>query len=452
MYQPFPPVSNFTIPGVEELNASLGLPSALGIPSAKIPAVEESPARSHVSVGSQKLSRGDLYSKLLTRAQGTPLTADSLAHMLKSRSDSSEETIRASRAPLDPFVEHDSPAQAVKVVRPPPGFGNQKPRMVTVEDEQMPSSSSPGMLAGLQQSPQPSYLQYQPMSSKSAGKMPIPQQSAQPKYVQHEQIPSSFTGMLPNLQQSAQPSFLHHPRPSIGESSTSFLRDRSSTGQSYDPFQQHAHQPSGRGRRPRVHTRTKRTDQGPEPSAADIYPDDAHWMPSEPINRSYFAPPPYPPQQQVQQQIQNALNWPTPAEVYLSNSQPPAVAHSHQKSKAQPFNLFQDHVAPSEADKSASDEEVHTLLDQMPEPSIDTLLNFGATDLILEERPLTPLQKTGNRYGLGFIGIGLGDPWTPAVVSAGHGWDNPEPFRVRPRDHEGWGGWEWAIKKGWGDE
>lgn len=441
MYQPFPPVSNFTVPGVEELNASLGLPSAMNIP-----AVEESPARSHTSASSQENPRGDLYSKLLARAQGTPLTADSLADMLKSRSDSSEETVRASRAPLDPFVEHGSPAhelgQAVKVVRAPPGFGNQKPRMVTVEDEELPSSSFPDMMPNLLQPVQPSYLQYAQMSSKAAGKLPLLQQSAQSSYSEYKQMPSSgLESMLPNLQQSTQPSYHQYHRPSIGQPNT--------------PFQQHVHQPSDSRRRPRVYTRTKRTDQGPEPSAADIYPDDAHWTPSEPIHRGYFAPPPYPPappQQQAQLPLQNTMSWPTPAEVYMQNSLPPPVAHSHQKSKAQPFDVFQGHVAPSEADKSASDEEVHALLEEMPEPSIDTLINFGALDLIGEERQLTPLQTTGSRYGLQFGGLGYMDAWTPAVVSPGRGWDNPGPFRVRPRDHEGWGGWEWGMKTGWGGQ
>lgn len=389
--QQYRPESNFTVPDVDELSASLGLPGAK-----KIPTVEASPARSRTSVGSQqKIPSGDFYSKLLTRAQGTPLTADSLAHMLKGGSDSSEETVRASRAQQDPFVEHGSPAhelgQTIKVVRAPPGFGNQRPRMVAVEEEQM--------------------------------------------------MPSSSSRMLPNLQQTAQPSCHQHYGPSIGQSSA--------------PFQQHPHR-SSNSRRPRGYTRPKRTDQGPEPSAADIYPDDAHWTPSEPIHRQYFAPPPYPPpQQQHQQQLrlqeQNATSWPTLAEVHMQNSQPAAVAHSRQKFPAQPqpFNVFECHVAPSEADKSASDE-VLTLLDQLPEPTIDTLLHFGAMDLLAEDRPLTPLQTTGSRYGLEFGGMGFGDPWRPAVVTTGRGWDNPEPFRVRPRDHEGWGGWEWGMTTGWG--
>jgi hypothetical protein len=67
-------------------------------------------------------------------------------------------------------------------------------------------------------------------------------------------------------------------------------------------------------------------------------------------------------------------------------------------------------------------------------------------DLSCDNRPLTPSQEDGKRYGLHFNGIGLGDPWMCPEAKEG------DPFRLRPRNHEGWGGWEWAFKKGWGDE
>jgi hypothetical protein len=95
---------------------------------------------------------------------------------------------------------------------------------------------------------------------------------------------------------------------------------------------------------------------------------------------------------------------------------------------------------------SAADGDVLSLINQLPDPSIDTLIRFGAFDLLPEERPLTPMQESGKRYGMNFFGIGLGDDWVPPAAGEN------EPFRVRPRDHEGWGGWEWAIKKGWGNE
>jgi len=389
MYSPYVPESNFAVPDLEELSASLGLPGA------KKPVnVTESPAHSQASLGSDAIP--GIYSKLLSRAQDTPLTADSLARMLKSRSESSEETVKAAHERRDPFAVRGSPAdeagQALKVVRAPPGFGDQTPRMVKVEEEQVPSGPATSQM------------------NVNAG-------------------PSSY---------------LMSHGPSIGQSSTPFQQ------------QQHARQPSSR-RRPRGHPRPKRTDQGPEPSAADIYPDDANWMPAAPaqVHRGYFAPPPpqVAPPYQPKLPVQVRNSWPTPAEVYMHREpQPPQVAHSPQKPDAQTFNLFEGHVAPSPEDMNAADDEVLTLLDQLPEPRIDTLIQFGAFDLIGDERPLSPLQQDGKRYGVNYYGIGIGDEWKPPAVPKGASWDKPAQFRVRPRDHVGWGGWGWGIKNGWADE
>lgn len=100
--------------------------------------VNKSPTRSQTSFGSQH-TLGPLHSKLLTRAQGVPLTPDTLARMMEGQSDSSDETIRAFCEPQDPFVIHGSLAhevgQTVKVVSAPPGFGNQMSRVIEVEDE-----------------------------------------------------------------------------------------------------------------------------------------------------------------------------------------------------------------------------------------------------------------------------------------------------------------------------
>jgi hypothetical protein len=389
MYSQYRPEPNFVVPDMDELSASLGLPGAK-----KIPTVNESPAHAQTP---REITDG-FYSKLLNRAQDKPLTADSLAHMLQSRSDSSGETTRAPRQTQDPFVLQGSPAQelgqTMKVVRPPPGFGNQTPRMVKVEDEQVSAG--------------PSTIHQTPQYPVQAG------------YYQPRQ-------------------------PSVGQSST--------------PFQPHPRHPSSR-RRPRGQTRTKRTDQGPEPSAADIYPDDANWMPAAPIQRNYFAPPPPQVQQQQQQQVQDPMSWPTPAEVHQPRALPQAAAQAaaqahtqaHAYAYQKPFDLFENHTPPSIEDKNASDEEVLSLLDQLPEPTIDNLIEFGALDLLGDERPLTPQQNTGTRYGLEFYGIGLWDYWGPPVAANAGSWEKPEPFRVRPRDHEGWGGWDWGMKKGWGGE
>ncbi|KAL1593350.1 hypothetical protein SLS60_010958 [Paraconiothyrium brasiliense] len=94
-----------------------------------------------------------------------------------------------------------------------------------------------------------------------------------------------------------------------------------------------------------------------------------------------------------------------------------------------------------------------------PSPSVTMLglLNQNARDgLTPDNRPLTPKQEAGTCYsieigGLGVSTLGTSDrtrwlpsPWNPTA--------RQQDFRVRPRDHEGWGGWEWAMKKGWGND
>lgn len=132
------------------------------------------------------------------------------------------------------------------------------------------------------------------------------------------------------------------------------------------------------------------------------------------------------------------MAWPTPAEVYDPKAKALTSAHV-----AQTPDTNEIHVPPTVEDFAAADAAVLSLLEELPEPKINTLLNFGALDLLADERPLSPAQETGKRYGLNFYGIGLADPWVPPMASEG------DPFRVRPRNHEGWGGWEWAMKNGW---
>jgi hypothetical protein len=71
-----------------------------------------------------------------------------------------------------------------------------------------------------------------------------------------------------------------------------------------------------------------------------------------------------------------------------------------------------------------------------------------------DHRPLSLSQETGTRYGIeiGAIGVsslGTSDRtrWMPSP------WSRPSQqgdFGVRSRDHESWGGWEWATEKGQG--
>jgi hypothetical protein len=364
--------ASFNAVDIDELSASLGLPGGKKEMMAK-----ESLAHSHRSRASQGVPKA-LYGKLIDRALSKPLTAVDLAHYMKSRSDSSEDTIKATQRSHDSFsttdISNQEHGQASKVVCPPPGFEQQMPRMVTVHN--VPTPTGP---AAMQQN------------------IALP---APPGYLQQH----------PNTVQSAMP-LQHHAR--------------------------HSHT----RRRPRGHTRTKRTDQGPEPSAADIYPDDAHWTSLQYNQQNYFAPPSHiPPPPQPVVRVEDASSWPTPAEVYKHESQAPTPAHV-----SQVFDIFEAHSTPSAEDMGAADGEVLSLIEDLPAPTIQTLMHFGAFDLLPEDRPLSPDQQSGKRYGVNYYGIAIGDDWNPPPAH------ESDPFRVHPRDHGGWGGWEWAMKKGWAD-
>ncbi|KAF9692831.1 hypothetical protein EKO04_009078 [Ascochyta lentis] len=216
---------------------------------------------------------------------------------------------------------------------------------------------------------------------------------------------------------TAPPAFQHQHRRSSNSSAS---------------FRHHTRNPSNR-RYPRRTSRAKRMDQGPMPSAADIYPDDANWTPSAPIyegtdcmlhhDQSF---------EQPQVIVDSAFNWPTPAQVY----------------RPEP--------APTADDINDADTEVLALIVELPVPSLSTLASLGTPqdldgipclELPCESRALTPAQLDGSRYGMKFHGIALGDEWElPKVGEFSEG----EAFRVRPREHDGWGGWEWALRKGWG--
>lgn len=359
---------------MNELSVSLGLPGGK-----KYTELEECSAHAHNSYPSQKISN-TVYGNLIDRALDKPLTASALAHYMKSQSESSEETIKAFQEPQE-LSERDTTrtqerGQALKVVRPPPGFDNQISRMATIEGGYTPTGS-----AAMQQ----------------------------------------------NIAHSAPFGYLHQHRTNLGQPTAYFPH--------------HARRPSIK-RRPQGHTRTKRTDQGPEPSAADIYPDDAHWTSTQSSHSKYFEPSPFvalPPQAIVR--VEDATNWPTPAEVYTHESQASQVALAQQKT-----NVYEAHATLTAEDMSAADSDVLSLIAALPKSTINMLIPFGAVDLIPDGCSLSPGQESGRRYGMNFFGIGISDDWQapPAVET--------DAFRVRPRDHEGWGGWEWAIKRGWADE
>ncbi|KAF2710254.1 hypothetical protein K504DRAFT_255167 [Pleomassaria siparia CBS 279.74] len=75
-----------------------------------------------------------------------------------------------------------------------------------------------------------------------------------------------------------------------------------------------------------------------------------------------------------------------------------------------------------------------------------TILGHTSTPtsgIVPDERPMSPGQESGSRYGLRFWSIGLSDEWCPPKVEKG------TKFRVRPLEHAGWGGQEWAGANGW---
>jgi hypothetical protein len=359
LFSPHHTDANLHVIDMDELSVSLGLPGGK-----KDTKLEECSAHAHNSHPLQKISNM-VYGNLIDRALDKPLTASALAHYMKSQSESSGETIKAFQEPQElservttPTQEH---GQALKAVRPPPGFDNQISRVVTTESMYTLTGS-----AAMQQ----------------------------------------------NIAHSAPFGYLHQRPTNLGQPTAYFPH--------------HARRPSSK-KRPRGHTRTRRTDQGPEPSAADIYPDDAHWTSTQSPHSTYFEPSPFvslPPQAIVH--VEDATNWPTPAEVYSHESQASQVALASQKT-----NVFEAHAMHTAEDMSAADSDVISLIAALPKPTINMLIPFGAVDLIPDGCSLSPGQKSGRRYGMNFFGIGIGDDWQPPPAV------ETDVFRVRPRNHEG---------------
>ncbi|KAI4639636.1 hypothetical protein J4E93_008990 [Alternaria ventricosa] len=401
-------------PDVGELSVGLGLP---GI---KKQATEvDSSARSQKSRVSEGLQEG-VFGKLIDRALDKPLTANTLAQYLHGKeapSDDAKTPLSRKSYIQDRYPERaDEERQSTKVVPAPPGFMGERPRRIFAEER---SSISPAVM----QSP----LQQVPTGPAGFG---------QPRRFSNLQTPN------------------------------------------WPPL------------RPRALTRTKRTDQGPEPSHADIYPDDANFMPrrqsyqAEPTERFQGFMPALLPERPFR--AENTVVWPTPAEMHAqkpnnqqrrsgfprhvpavenptpvvrwSPPEPSSMAHYMQQfgesshpfaftfpapapSATPPFDIFENHHAPTYADIHETDAEMECLLGILPD-----LFDLDLPEMPSDARPLTPGQNDGTRYGLKYYGIGLGDTWACPVAR------EDEPFRVRPRDHDSWGGWQWAIDRGWGNE
>ena len=178
-----------------------------------------------------------------------------------------------------------------------------------------------------------------------------------------------------------------------------------------NPVRQCTNPPLSR-RRQRAIARTKRLDQGPEPSVADIYPDDANWVPSHrPFDardrldiRPSLAPQISAPRDL---QVENDIDWPTPAEV----SHRAIVGEPPISKPLVSFNLFENHVPPTAADMNAFDADVIFVVDNISTEMMNTW--FDLEPMSSESgQALKPLLRV-NKYGLEFYGVGLGDSWNP---------------------------------------
>ena len=344
---------NFGTVNVDELNASLGLP---GI--SKNSTMDESPIRSQTSRLPQRLPAE--YGKLIGRALDKPLTANALARYLSScKNVYPDEIITDSRDAQDIFMDSGKAereeGRAMKIVRPPPGFRDETARNILIKE----TTSVPSVVMELKHRP------------------------ASPAAIQNKLQSTPF-------------------RPA-------------------NYVQYNVRGPSNR-RRPRASTRVKRTDQGPEPSAADIYPEDANWEPSR-MPFSHRERPqlgmPFVPHLAPKRDLylDDVINWPTPAEVYMNKPPTPIPTP--------PLDVFENYVLPTVEDINAADDIVLGMIEQLPYVSYNTLLVFGASDTISDGCPLTPGQLDGNTYGMNFYGLALGDDWNPTVVQEG------KPFHIR---------------------
>jgi hypothetical protein len=347
----------FSAPEVDELSTNLGLSGTL---TGENTGDHKSPVRPVNPTDSKGHANISLHGKLIGRALSKPFTANSLAHYLNNQTISDNAAIAPQNlhgygfgAQKEWESKEDQPTM---IVQPPPGFGGERPRKIHVEERG-----------------------------------------------------AAYSGILdPQLVPT-------------GHAVLGHLR-RFSDLQSVSPTQQHnnAHRPSARRHtRPRASTRAKRSDQGPEPSAADIYPDDAVYISSR---RPSYAPEPIPPLHKYTPSIPNeqsiivedAMSWPTPAEVYAEKSNEVVAAQSNsfaQHSTTDTFDLFKDHHYPSAADIRATDDDIEALLSIIPH-----IFELDLPDPVFDERPLTRGQLDGTRYGVRFNGIGLGDSWKGVEV------------------------------------
>lgn len=366
-----------------------------------------------------------------------------------------QETARATHAVagptthLPPFKFPPQQSQpdysAVDINELSAGFGLPTPKVDTNEDasptasqKSRHSQAHPGALYGkligwaldkpLTAKGLAEYLQNQDLRTPS--ELPAPTTSSPSTKSMHRDMETIRTPPRPAQVRAAIPAPAETINVPKGPSAFHHQHRRSSN--SSTSYQHHTRNSSMR-RYPRRTSRAKRMDQGPMPSSADIYPDDANWTPSAPIYEGYdYTTHHEQPVEQSQVIVETAFDWPIPAQVY--HPEP----------------------APTAADVDAGDCDVFAIMSELSELPLSALAELSTSQdlsvasglgLSCDSRALTPAQLDGSRYGMRFHGIAFGDEWKLPRVGE---FDQSEPFRVRPRDHDGWGGWEWALRRGWG--
>ena len=347
---------SFSAPEVEELSTSLGLPGIVRKGKART----DDPAACPSNLSNFKSPAStNLHARFLN-AQGvsdhTAIGPQNLHNYGFGVQNERE-------------IGEDPPT---RTIQPPPEFARERPREILEEDQPTRTVQPPPGFTG--------------ESSRE---------------IFAERCGTNFADILEPQAVPAGPSAFRHPRRfSDLQSAVQALQQRS-----------HANRlPPKRVTRPRAATRTKRSDQGPEPSSADIYPDDA---PYPSIPRPSYVPDPTLVFHDYSShnrgfKPQDTKSWPTPAEVYSEKPvQGPTHPSSSAKEDTEPeFNLFKDHCYPTDADIHDPDTEIDALLKAIPH-----LLDLDVPELEWDPHPLTPGQIDGSRYGMRFHGIGLGDRW-----------------------------------------
>ena len=335
--------------------------------------VDESSTHSHKSRSSQVLP--DVCGRLIDRALDKPLTADALAqHLNAGKNASSYDTTADSRHFQGSFLDSELPEwEDRKAVKVVP--------------------------------PPPGFY------NQHSREIPV------------EDTPSTATAALEPMYIPTGPRALRSPQ-------------RNNPFQRTNHARPYAHSFSSR-RRPRAATRGKRTDQGPEPSAADIYPDDANWQPSQRdfnLRAKLYFQPPFSAQLPIQKDLylNDVISWPTPAESYMQA----IPVRSPVPTPSIPLNMFENHNPPTAGDINAVDDDVMAIIKEASDISIDIILDSRACELAFDERSQELDRLQENKYGMRFHGLALGDTWNPTAVEQRH------PIEMRHSDHSGWKIWE----------